>query len=61
MVIPQQISCEITTIMARVAALKGQPGRKGQVPVADSTIAHLKLLPGLVEDYQDLTERSMVS
>lgn len=31
------------------------------VPVGDSTIVHLKLLPGLAEDYQALAERSMVS
>jgi hypothetical protein len=31
------------------------------MPAGDSTIVHLKLLPGLVEDYQALTARSMVS
>jgi hypothetical protein len=31
------------------------------VPAADSTIVHLKLLPGLVEDYQALAERSLAS
>jgi hypothetical protein len=31
------------------------------VPAGESTIVHLKLLPGLVEDYQALAERSMVS
>jgi len=31
------------------------------VPAEDSTIVHLKLLPGLVEDYQALAERSLAS
>ena len=31
------------------------------VPAGESTIVHLKLLPELVEDYQALAERSMVS
>jgi hypothetical protein len=31
------------------------------VPAGDGTIVHLKPLPGLVEDYQALVERSMAS
>jgi hypothetical protein len=31
------------------------------VPAGDATIVHLRLLPGLVEDYQALAERSMAS
>jgi hypothetical protein len=31
------------------------------VPAGDGTIVHLRLLPGLVEDYQALVERSVAS
>ena len=31
------------------------------VPAGDGTVVHLKPLPGLVEDYQALVERSMAS
>ena len=39
----------------RSAAQRGQRQRR------ESTIVHLKLLPGLVEDHPALAERSMVS
>jgi hypothetical protein len=31
------------------------------VPVSDGTIVHLRLLPGLVEDYRALVERALAS
>ena len=31
------------------------------VPAGDGMIVHLKLLPGLVEDYQALVQRSLAS
>ena len=31
------------------------------VPAGDGTIVHLKLLPGLVEDYRALVQRSLAS
>jgi hypothetical protein len=31
------------------------------VPAGDGTVVHLKLLPGLVEDYQALVQRSLAS
>jgi hypothetical protein len=31
------------------------------VPAGDGTVVHLKLLPGLVEDYKALVQRSLAS
>jgi hypothetical protein len=30
------------------------------VPVGDGTVVHLRLLPGLVDDYRDLVDRALV-
>jgi hypothetical protein len=31
------------------------------VPAGDGTIVHLRLLPGLVDDYRDLVQRALAS
>lgn len=31
------------------------------VPVGDGTVVHLRLLPGLVDDYRDLVDRALAS
>jgi hypothetical protein len=31
------------------------------VPVGDGTVVHLRLLPGLVDDYRDLVDRVLAS
>jgi len=33
----------------------------GLAPTGDGTIVHLRLLPGLVEDYRALVERALAS
>jgi hypothetical protein len=30
-------------------------------PAGDGTIVHLKMLPGLVDDYRDLVQRALAS
>lgn len=52
------------TILPRQVALaliKPDAARSGLVPAGDGTFVHLRLLPGLVNDYRALVDKALAS